>query len=110
MYSIQANPALPFNASDFGLKFVGSTLQVPPQVFNILYRSGVRGPESIVPMMDAMPSAFTGPLGLSRDECLGAKNAIARLLKDAGIVSLKDEPDFKPSFGALPPPVSVRLR
>ncbi len=106
MHPIQANPLLPFDPLDWGLRFVGATLQAPTEVVRVFARLGIRDAEALLPMMDALPSAFTGSLHVSHAEFVRTQEALSSLFAREGVRPLTGGATGATAFGANPPPLS----
>ena len=107
MLKIQANPSLKFRADDFGMQFVGATLEAPQNVANFLYGLGVRNAELLIPMIKSMPSAFIHEFNLSREGLKHAQDVLQEELVRHGVAIVERQVP-KRHFGAMPPSGSVR--
>ena len=107
MLKIQANPSLKFRADDFGMQFVGTTLEAPQDVADFLYRLGVRNAELLIPMIRSMPSAFIHEFNLSSEGLKHAQDTLQGELVRHGVTIVERQAP-KRHFGAMPPPGAVR--
>jgi hypothetical protein len=108
MYFLRSNPALTFDASDFGMRVAGAALQAPPEVYQFFRRLGVQGTDLLIPTMDEMPTAFAVKFHLSPSQYAIARRNIAQLLTSEGLDWNTPEPVVLRGFGAAPPPLLLR--